>query len=166
MSETTPRFALPLLQPGQAQKEIDHNEALALIDGALHPLAETIGDDAPPVAPAVGQAWVVGPAPTGDWTGHGHALALWTGGGWRFVAPSVGMAVWVAATDRPARWDGSAWRDGELVATTLTIAGEQVVGARQAEIGNPSGGASVDFESRSAIAAILAALRTHGLIAP
>jgi hypothetical protein len=29
MADTTPRFALPFILPGQAQKELFHNEALA-----------------------------------------------------------------------------------------------------------------------------------------
>lgn len=33
----TPRLALPLLQPGQAQKEMYHNEALARLDLAVQP---------------------------------------------------------------------------------------------------------------------------------
>lgn len=32
--ETTARLGLPLLAPGQAQKELFHNEALALVDAA------------------------------------------------------------------------------------------------------------------------------------
>lgn len=34
MTDTSARFALPLILPGQAQKEIFHNEALALLDAA------------------------------------------------------------------------------------------------------------------------------------
>ena len=37
---TTVRFALPLIAPGQAQKEAYHNEALAAIDAALHACVE------------------------------------------------------------------------------------------------------------------------------
>jgi hypothetical protein len=42
----------------------------------------------------------------------------------------------------------------------------KVVGARESAIASPSGGANVDPEARAAIAAMLAALRAHGLIAP
>jgi len=164
MSETTPRFALPLLQAGQAQKEIDHNEALVLIDGGLHPLVQTAGDDTPPGSPSPGAAWIVGPAPTGGWSGAAHALALWTGGGWRFLPPTLGMTVWNAATGRPARWDGSAWLDGEIAAALIRIGGAQVVGARQPAIADPAGGATIDAEARAAITALLAAQRNHGLI--
>lgn len=48
---------------------------------------------------------------------------------------------------------------------TYTINGTQVVGARGAAVSDPTGGATVDTESRAAIAAILARLRAHGLIA-
>jgi hypothetical protein len=97
MSESTRRVALPLLQAGQAQKEIDHNEALALIDGALHPLVGSLGGNDPPVGPASGAAWIVGSAPTGAWTGKAHMVALWTSGVWRFLAARVGMSVWNVA---------------------------------------------------------------------
>jgi hypothetical protein len=40
-----------------------------------------------------------------------------------------------------------------------------VVGPQAAAIADPDGGAVVDGEARTAIAAILAALRSHGLIA-
>ncbi|HLZ79899.1 MAG TPA: hypothetical protein VKQ09_11235 [Sphingomonas sp.] len=37
MSDATTRFALPLIAPGQAQKELFHNEALARVDALLQP---------------------------------------------------------------------------------------------------------------------------------
>jgi hypothetical protein len=40
-----------------------------------------------------------------------------------------------------------------------------VVGARQSAVANASGGAVIDAEARFAVNAILATLRTHGLIA-
>ncbi|MEG8028176.1 DUF2793 domain-containing protein [Sphingomonas aerolata] len=67
--ETSARTGLPLLQPGQAQKEMGHNEALALIDLLLQPTVVTVGLNVPPAAPAPGACWIVGAAPTGDWGG-------------------------------------------------------------------------------------------------
>ena len=64
-----------------------------------------------------------------------------------------------------ARWDGIAWQTGALSVTSVSIAGRQVVGPRQSAIGTPAGGTTIDIEARGAIAAILTALRSHGLIA-
>lgn len=56
MTDTTPRLALPMLQPGQAQKEMFHNEALALLDLATQAVVEAVGVDAPPGDPVPGRA--------------------------------------------------------------------------------------------------------------
>lgn len=164
IDETTARLALPLLQPGQAQKELYHNEALALLDLATQALVEAVGVDTPPAAPALGACWVVGGAPVGDWAGQALAIAGWTSGGWRFVAARDGMCVWNRTEGQPSRFDGAVWRSGELRGSQLVIAGEQVIGARQPGIADPAGGANIDSEARSAIVGILATLRGHGLI--
>ncbi|WP_447727941.1 DUF2793 domain-containing protein [Sphingomonas koreensis] len=162
----TARFALPLLHPGQAQKELFHNEALVLADALVQPCVEAIGVDVPPAAPVAGQCWIVGESPSGEWAGAAGSLALWTAGGWRFIPPREGMAAWVAADALGARYAAGAWRRGRLTATRLEIDGEQVVGPREPAIDDPDGGPVVDAEARAAIEAILGALRTHGLIDP
>lgn len=165
MNESTARLGLPLIQPGQAQKELFHNEALALLDLCVQPAVVASGLDSPPGDPGPGQCWLVGPAPTGAWSGQAHALAGWTGGGWRFVAPVPGMTVRLDSAAGFARWDGAGWRAGTLVGTSLALAGQQVVGARRPAIADPAGGATTDTEARAAVVAILGALRDHGLIA-
>lgn len=162
----TARFALPLLHPGQAQKEFFHNEALVLADALIQPCVEAIGLNVPPTAPAAGQCWIVGESPVAEWAGAARALALWTAGGWRFIPPREGMTAWVAADGLGARYVAGAWRNGRLTATRLEIDGEQVVGPREPAIGDPDGGMVVDAEARVAIDAILATLRAHGLIDP
>lgn len=52
------------------------------------------------------------------------------------------------------------------MATSLLRGGTQVVGAQQAAVADAAGGVVVDVEARAAINALLARLRTHGLIAP
>lgn len=163
--DTTARLALPLLQVGQAQKEWTHNEALALLDLAVQPVVRAVGVNAPPTAPAPGDCWIVGTAPNGLWAGRANALAGWTGGGWRFVAPRAGVAVWSLADAMLARFDGAVWTIGTIAGTRLVLAGIAVVGAQQAAIAAPASGTTIDAEARTAIAAILTALRTHGLIA-
>jgi len=164
MSESSERFGLPLILPGQAQKEVFHNEALALIDAALHAAVEEAPLAVPPGAPAEGACWLVAAGATGAWAGRDGSLAAWTSGGWRFVAPQPGMCVWDKAAGFPRRWTGAAWTAGEVAAASLVIGGEQVVGARQPGVPSPSGGTIIDAEARAAIDAITVALRSHGLI--
>lgn len=165
MAETA-RMGLPLLDAGQAQKEMTVNEALARLDLLTQAAVVAVGANMPPGAPADGQAWIVGNAPTGAWTGHGRALAGWTVGGWRFAAPREGMAVWSEADGGAASFVGGQWRLGVLRGQRVEIAGAQVVGARAAAIASPAGGGVIDVEARAALAAVLAAMRGHGLIAP
>lgn len=165
MSDTTPCFGLPLLAAGQAQKELDHNEALTLLDALVQPIVQTLGDNTPPAAPFEGQGWIVGSAPGGAWAGQAGAMALWTAGGWRFVSPPEGTAVWVSSLSLPARRSAGSWRVGAIVGSSISIGGIQVVGAQGPAIPAPSGGTTADAAARSAIGAILSALRTHGLIA-
>lgn len=160
----TARLGMPMLQPGQAQKELYHNEALALIDIALHATVTAIGLDMPPASPTPGMSWIVGAAPTGAWAGAAHQLAGWTAGGWRFVVPTDGMTVWSLADSLEARFVGGSWIVGEARATRLKIGGVQVVGAQQAGIAPPSGGVTIDAEARTVLALILGALSAHGLI--
>lgn len=164
MTETSARFTLPFIVPGQAQKEVFHNEALTLVDAALH--ASVAGDPTAdePIDPAPGDSWIVGAGAAGAWAGKTDNLATWTGGGWRFIPPVPGMSVWNIDAGYRVHWTGTAWSDGELPASVLTIAGLQVVGPRLEAVPSPSGGTIIDAEARDSVAAIIVALRTHGLI--
>jgi hypothetical protein len=53
-----------------------------------------------------------------------------------------------------------------LTATGYKVSGNQVVGARAAAVANATGGTVIDVEARAQLNALLAILRTHGLIAP
>ncbi|MFN4357940.1 DUF2793 domain-containing protein [Sphingopyxis alaskensis] len=143
----TPRFGLPLLAVAQAQKEVTHNEALTLLDALLHPAVEDGPLSTPPgtPAPAPGQGWIVGTAPTGAWEGQDGAIALWTGGGWRFVAAREGMRI--------VRLSDGAW---------LCFHGGMWVAP--ATIDPPGGGAVIDVEARAALVALLASLEAQGLM--
>ncbi len=162
--DITPRLALPLLQPGQAQKETTHNEALVVLDLAVQASVLAVGTDVPPADPVAGNAWIVGTAPTGAWAGQAGAIAGWTPGGWRFVGSRDGMSAWSIADGQIARFVGGAWTLGVLAGSRVSIGGNDVVGARRAAIPAPAGGTVVDMEARAAIGAILGALRGHGLI--
>lgn len=161
----TARWALPLLFAGQAQKEITLNEALVLIDAVMHGRVESADLDSPPGVPAIGQCWIVAGGASGDWAGQAGAIALWTDGGWRFIAPRAGLSVAVADRDHELFYDGTEWRGSAIRDDGLYMNEDKVVGVRMAAIAGPTGGSVIDAELRSTVAAILEALRGHGLIA-
>lgn len=163
MTETSERFGLPFILPGQAQKEWFHNEALTRIDLALHCAVEERSSQ-PPEEPLAGRCWLVGAAAAADWAGAENHLAMWTSGGWRFCAPVPGMTVWDKSNGLRFLWNGSGWSDGELVAARMVVEGQQVVGARRPPVPSPSGGTIIDAEARVAVTAIIETLMSHGLI--
>jgi hypothetical protein len=163
MTDASPRFGLPFILPGQAQKELFHNEALLRIDMALNAAAEEGPRVAPPLNPLEGQCWIVGPGADGAWSGKDHALACWSAGGWRFVAPPAGTCVWNKAQRVPLTWDGAAWSGGELTCGGIIVDDKKVLGERQPAVPSPSGGTVIDAEARAAINAVIATLMSHGL---
>lgn len=166
MTEKTARLGLDLIDPGQAQKELRHNEALASLDLCVQAAVAGTGSNDPPAAPVLGRCWIVGPAPTGAWAGRAQALAGWTAGGWRFVTAREGLIAWDEVRHIPVRFSDGAWQAGVLRGAELRVGGDRVVGPRAAAIAAPGGGTTVDAEARATLAAVLSALRGHGLIAP
>lgn len=139
----TTRFELPLLFAGQAQKEGFVNETTARIDAVMHGAIE--GElAAPPAVPADGQTWLVGAAASGAWLGQAGKLAARQSGNWLFITPRDGMKLLNRASGQEMRYSGS-WKSAVRPAL-------------------PSGGATVDAEARTTIAALLAALTTAGIV--
>jgi hypothetical protein len=160
----TQRFGFPFLAPGQAQKELFHNEALQSLDVLVAAAVEGLPQAAPPASPAVGNCYLVGASPSGDWVGKANHLAAWTSGGWRYIAPRDGLNAYVKSSGVTAAYRGGAWVIGDLSGSQVSIGGVKVIGARGAAIPAPTGGATVDAEARAAIGLILTAMRGHGLI--
>lgn len=148
--ETTPRLGLWTLIPGQAQKETSVNEALHLLDAIVAGAVEEPARASPPATPVPGTSYLIADQATGEWMGHDRAIAAFTPGGWRYVAPTDGLTVLEKSTGSTLRYRGGTW--------------EQVLGAPQPAIPDFAGGTTVDAESRATISAILSALRAHGLI--
>jgi hypothetical protein len=161
----TDRFRLPLLAAGQAQKEITHNEALALVDLNIQPVVESADIATPPTSPSLGQCWIVAGGASGAWLDREGSIAGWTAGGWLFAAPQDGWRACVLDRGNGVRFEGADWINEEAREDGFYVSDERVIGARQAAISTPTGGGTQDLQARTAIDAILAALRTHGLIA-
>lgn len=162
---TTPRHGLPLLAPGQAQKELFHNEALLALDCLVGGAVEGLPSDTPPASPVQGSCYLIGSNPTGAWAGKSGQIAAFGPGGWRFLVPTDGASLLVKNSGVRAEYRAGSWTIGTVRANSLSIGGVQVVAGQAAAIASPSGGTSVDSAARTAIDQILAALRQHGLIA-
>jgi hypothetical protein len=86
------RLGLPLLVPGQAQKELFHNEALQALDVIIHGVVQGSSlINEPPASPQIGETYLVGATPVAAWQGYPNHVACWTEGGWRFRAPFQGL---------------------------------------------------------------------------
>jgi len=162
--EQTARFEIPLLVPGQSQKEFFHNEALERIASLLCPVVDGPPRSNPPASPSVGACYLIATGAAGDWAGNDNAIACFTTGGWRFVEPVEGVGVVERESGEPWHWRSGVWEGGVLRAQEVHINGQKVLQQRQPAIPNPSGGSVVDIENRAVIVAVLGALRAHGLI--
>lgn len=140
----TPRMALPLLYPGQAQKEVFVNEALVRIDALLHARVEGVASS-PPASPIDGACWVVGANPLDGWAGKAANIACRAAGNWLFVAPQDGMSVTISSSGQVMRYRLGQW-------------------SFPAAVSAPQGGETVDFQARAAISDLLARLVEAGLL--
>ncbi|NNC47374.1 MAG: DUF2793 domain-containing protein [Sphingomonas sp.] len=122
---------------------------------------------APPerLASIIARIVIVAQGAAGDFAGRDNALALLGEDGWRFLLPFIGMTARIAGTGIEWRFDGTDWIEGSLEVREIAVSGVKVVGAQQPDIVAPIGGTTSDSEARTAISAILDALRAHGLIA-
>ncbi len=142
-ASTTPRLGLPNLFTAQAQKEFTVNEAFALIDALLHAAVEGEAD-APPSDPGEGECWLIGSAPSGDWTGQPGRIAFRQSGNWLFAAPVEGMTVYDRSTGLLVRFRDE-WVRGASVAV-------------------PTGGEVIDFEARASLGELVANLNALGIL--
>ncbi len=120
----TPRFGLPLLGAAQAQKHVTINEGLSRTDALASARVESRDIVAPPSQPKDGEAYIVGPAATGDWAGQDNDLALFLNGGWDFVTPWSGCVVWVEAERTSVTYDDGHWiagRSGGAAGGAVTL---------------------------------------------
>jgi len=114
-----------------------------LLDGLVHGAVE--GEvSAPPATPLDGQAWIVGSAPSGAWSGKTGNLALRQSGQWLFAVPQDGMKMLNRSTGQELRRAGGSWRMASVPAA-------------------PSGGSVIDTEARATLTALIAALRQAGV---
>ncbi len=139
----SPRLALPYLFAGQAQKEVTLNEVAARLDCLVHCAIEAV-QAAPPLAPAAGQTWLIAAGASGVWTGRADQLACWHDGSWLYAVPQQGMAVFDKLLGCFRHFHGN-WSAPTVPAL-------------------PAGGTVIDAQARTAITALVIALRAAGVI--
>lgn len=86
---------------------MDYN--LLMLDTLVQPRVVDIGVDNPPSSPAAGDAYIVGPNPTGDWSGRPNAIAVYDESTWTLVDPLEGWRVHNLANGRRYQFDGTNW---------------------------------------------------------
>lgn len=104
-------FVMPFISVGQSQKEITHNEALAMIDILLRGAVDSI-ETAPPGSPADGKTVLVASSgATGAFAGHENEIAYYLAGAlmWQFIAPAEGQPLRVLSDEVDYRWGGTDW---------------------------------------------------------
>lgn len=153
MGERTARFDLPLLVPGQGQKDVTMNEGLLALDRLVQAVAQSRVLATPPPAPADGACWLVPADAVGAWAGQADRLACWSEGGWRFHPLPEGALVWIVDEARRARRSATGF-----VAEGLT-------GLPASPVAPPAGGTVVDTEARAAVASLIDRLVAVGLLA-
>jgi hypothetical protein len=118
MSDSSPRLALPYIQPAQAQKHVTHNEGMAILDALVQLSVESRSVTAPPANPGATLRHIVPAGATGGWSGQtGRVAARAEGGGWVYLAPAPGWRAWVADEGVMVVFAGGVWVD--LVETRL-----------------------------------------------
>lgn len=95
----TAHLRMPFLAPAQAQKHVTVNEGLDALDNAVHCAVIEMFRNDPPADAVDGDRYLIGAAPTGDWTYDAERLAWFSNGGWAFVAPKPGWRVYNLAED-------------------------------------------------------------------
>jgi hypothetical protein len=158
----TSRYALPLLQSGQAQKEVTHNGAIAQIDALLHLAVESRTLAAPPAADAAA-TWIVAAGASGAWAGRDGQLAVLDDSDWSFIVPRDGCVAFVKAEGVFVYSAGGMWHDRWPVAA-LSIDGRATLAGAIAAV-PPLAGVTVDAEARATLDQLIAALQSLGLLA-
>src|SRR5437763_6972616 len=108
MSETV-NLELPLIAAAQAQKQVTHNEALAIADALVHLAVISRILAAPPASPLDGDRYLIASGATGIWATHDGDIAFYLDGVWRFAAPRNGWRLWSIAETKLLVFDGGAW---------------------------------------------------------
>jgi hypothetical protein len=67
----------------------------------------------PPGSPSDGAAYIIGPSPTGAWSGHALKFVEWRNSAWEIYTPKVGWKVYNKQTDRDVVYTSGGWQSSQ-----------------------------------------------------
>lgn len=117
----TPGLDLTLHPASGADSHVYANEAyrwVEIIAGTIPAIG--FRTNTPPGSPSEGDTYIVGLAPTGDWSSHAEELATYLNGAWDFKAPKAGMRIMISTASASigkgdfAVYNGDHWRINNL----------------------------------------------------
>jgi len=121
-SDATPRLRLPDMPETPELYPDIVADAFARLDAFTDLYLKGQFVNTPPAAPADGDAYLVGGAPTGAWSGYAYKIASCRDGGWSFLAPFNGLRAHVAGTNAFIVYADGAWTDwSSLIGTRETV---------------------------------------------
>ena len=106
---TTALIQLPELATSQSQKEITHNQALAILDAVVQLSVESRVLGTPPGSPTQGGRYIIPAGATGVWAGQTNKIAHYVGSAYAFYTAREGWLADVRNEDLVYRFDGAAW---------------------------------------------------------
>src|SRR4029079_13799701 len=104
--DISPNLGLPLYPTKQDECEIQHNEALSMLDALVMLAVKDRDLSAPPLSPALGDRYLVKETGTGELDGLEDRVAQFDIGGWNFYAPLPGWTCYVQDERVLLAWDG------------------------------------------------------------
>ena len=119
--ENTTILGLPLIQGGQAQKHVTHNEAIRRLDALVQPVVADMDRTEPPADPADGARHIVATGAAGEWAGQAGRIAVRQGHAWAFIAPAAGWRVHVRALGGDVTYGTRDWAPATTSSATLGV---------------------------------------------
>lgn len=109
MAGSTTRLQLPYLAADQAQKHVTMNDSLRRLDALVQLSVIDRTTSTPPASPTDGDAYIIGPSPTGAWITRADQITVRVNGSWVFFEPITGWIAYDQDTATYVKWTGSAW---------------------------------------------------------
>ncbi|MFC3322151.1 DUF2793 domain-containing protein [Mesorhizobium cantuariense] len=107
---TSNRLGITELAETQNNRSVTVNEAIAKLEaGAFCFPAVSIGDTSPPGSPAEGDAYCLGAAPTGAWSGQATKVAVYYNAAWLFLPAIEGALAYAQDANAYYFFDTSTW---------------------------------------------------------